>query len=151
MTRHGGLLVLMACLTGCTQPPDRVFVPGSPFTHIIDVRTAQGATATVKTGEWLTLHARRRTGPWTEVDRKSLGQDGCWVARPPPADEPEVADNVTWSTDPLKAGEFDGGLREDHVRRVRFAAPGRYVLKAASSTWCSSQADSNTLVVVVRP
>jgi hypothetical protein len=151
MTRHGGLLVLMAFLTGCTEPPDRVFVPGSPFIHVIEVRTAQGATAAVRTGEWLTLHARRRTGPWTEVNRKSLGQDGCWVAPPPPADEPEVADNVTWSTDPLKAGEFDGGLREDHFRRVRFAAPGRYVLKAASSTWCSSKADSNTLVVVVRP
>jgi hypothetical protein len=151
MRRHGGLPVLLALLAGCTQPPDRVFVPGSPFTHVIEVRTAQGATAAVQTGEWLTLHARRRTGPWTEVDRKSLGQNACWVAPSPPPDEPEVADNVTWSTDPLKTGEFDGGLREDHVRRVRFAAPGRYVLKAASSTWCSAKADSNTLVVVVRP
>src|SRR5678816_2239125 len=58
---------LMALLAGCTQPPDRVFVPGSPFTHVIDVRTAEGATATVKVGEWVTLHARRRTGPWTEA------------------------------------------------------------------------------------
>ena len=144
-------VALLALLAGCTQPPDRVFVPGSPFTHVIEVRTAQGATAAAKTGEWLTLHARRRTGPWTEVDRKSLGKDGCWVGSPPPADESEVATDVTWSTDPLKAGEFDDGLRQDHVRRVRFSAPGRYVLKATSATWCSAKADSNTLVVVVRP
>jgi hypothetical protein len=147
----GAVGAMVALLAGCAQPPDRVFVPGSPFSHVIDVRTAQGATAAVKMGEWLTLHARRRTGPWTEVDRTSLGKDGCWVAPHPPADEPEVANNVTWTTDPLKAGEFDDGLREDHVRRVRFAAPGRYVLKATSSTWCSSPVDSNTLVVVVRP
>ena len=67
------------------------------------------------------------------------------------ADEPEVAANVTWSTDPLEAGEFDDGLRQDHVRRVRFSAPGRYVLKATSATYCSAKADSNILVVVVRP
>jgi len=151
MTSKRYLPALMGLLAGCTQPPDRVFVPGSPFTHVIDVRTAQGAIAAVKTGEWLTLHARRRTGPWTEVDRKSLGKDGCWVAPPPPADEPEVATNVTWSTDPLNAGEFDHGLREDHVRRVRFVAPGRYQLKATSATYCSAKADSNTLVVIVRP
>jgi len=40
---------------------------------------------------------------------------------------------------------------EDHIRAVRFSAPGRYVLKATSSTWCSAKVDSNTLVVVVRP
>src|SRR6185503_17573566 len=65
MTRHGGLPALLALLAGCTQPPDRVFVPRSPFTHVVDARTAQGATAAVKTGEWLTLHARRRSGPWS--------------------------------------------------------------------------------------
>jgi hypothetical protein len=142
---------LIALLAGCTQPPDRVFVPGSPFTHVIEVRTAEGATAAVKVGEWVTLHARRRTGPWTEVDRKSLGKDGCWVGSLPPAEEPEVAADVTWRAEPLEAGRFDDGLREDHVRRVRFSAPGRYVLKATSATWCSPKVDSSTLVVVVRP
>jgi hypothetical protein len=138
-------------LAGCTKPPDRVFVPGSPFTHVVDVRTAQGATAEVRTGEWLSLHARRRTGPWTEVDRKSLGPDGCWVAPAPPSEEPEVATDLHWRADPPGAGQFDDGLRADRVRRVRFSAPGRYVLRASSPTWCSPRADSNTLVVVVRP
>lgn len=115
----------MALVAGCTQPPERVFVPGSPFTHIVEARTAQGVTADIKMGEWLDLHARRRTGPWTEVDRKS--------------------------SDPLKTGEFEDGLRPDRVRRVRFSAPGRYVLRATSSTWCSPKVNSNILVIVVRP
>ena len=144
------LSVFLTLVTGCTRLPDRVFVPGSSFTHVVEVRTAQGLTAEIKTGEWLTLHARRRTGPWTEVDRKSLGPNGCWTAPAPPPDEPEVATDVTWRSDPPNKG-FDDGLREDHVRRVRFSTPGRYVLKATSSTYCFSTADSNTLVVVVRP
>jgi hypothetical protein len=37
------------------------------------------------------------------------------------------------------------------ISLVRFSVPGRYVLKAASATYCSPKADSNTLVVVVRP
>ena len=141
----------MALVAGCTQPPERVFVPGSPFTHIVEARTAQGVTADIKMGEWLDLHARRRTGPWTEVDRKSLGPDGCWVGSAPPSEELEVADNVSWSSDPLKTGEFEDGLRPDRVRRVRFSAPGRYVLRATSSTWCSPKVNSNILVIVVRP
>jgi hypothetical protein len=64
--RHRGLPVLVVLLAGCTQPPDRVFVPGSPFTHVVEVRTAQGVTAAVKTGQWFELHARRQTGA---VDR----------------------------------------------------------------------------------
>jgi len=32
-TGLGGLLALLALLAGCTQPPDRVFVPGPPFTQ----------------------------------------------------------------------------------------------------------------------
>lgn len=84
----------MALVAGCTQPPGRVFVPGSPFTHIVEARTAQGVTADIKMGEWLDLHARRRTGPWTEVDRKSLGPDGCWVRSASTWCSPEVNSNI---------------------------------------------------------
>jgi hypothetical protein len=151
VAHHRALAIFLTFVVGCTRPPDRVFVPGSPFTHVVEVRTAQGLTAEVKTGEWLTLHASRRTGPWTEVDRKSLGPNGCWSGSAPPSVEPEVATDVSWRTDPLNAGEFDDGLRPDSLRLVRFSVPGRYVLRAASSTYCSAKADSNTLVVVVRP
>jgi len=44
----GLLLVVVAC----AQPqPERVFVPGKPFTHVIDVRTAQGLEGWVRVGE----------------------------------------------------------------------------------------------------
>ena len=146
-TRRTFALLLLAA---CTSPPDRVFVPGTPFRHLVDVRTSQGPSADARVGEWITLHARRTTGPWTNVDRKSLGPDGCWVAPAPPPEETEVAADLSWSADP-QAGEFDDGLRDDHTRRVRFTRPGRYSLKATSSTPCSPKVDSNELVVVVRP
>jgi hypothetical protein len=128
-----------------------VFVPGAPFKHVVDVRTSQGGAAEVRVGEWLTLHARRETGPWVAVERRSLGPDGCWVAPPPPEHEAEVADNVRWMAQPSSRGEFNLGILEDHTRRVRFRAPGRYVLKASSSTWCSPNVESNELTVTVRP
>ena len=142
----GSALVLAAC----TSPPERVFVPGSPFRHVIDVRSSQGTSAEARVGEWITLHGRRETGPWTNVDRKSLGRDGCWVAPAPPPEEPEVATDLSWRADP-RDGEFDDGLADDHTRRVRFTKPGRYRLSATSSTWCSPKVESNELIVVVRP
>jgi hypothetical protein len=150
MKSHRSLALVMALAAGCAQPPDRVFVPGSSFTHVVEVRTAQGAEAEVKVGEWLTLHARRQTGPWTETDRTSLGPNGCWVGGTPPTQEPEVADNLHWRTDPT-GGELNLGINPDHVRQVRFSAPGRYVMRATSTTWCSANAESNALVIVVRP
>jgi hypothetical protein len=145
-TSVAGLLVL---LVACSSPPERVFVPGKPFRHVVEVSTAQGQAASVRVGEWLTLNARRSTGPWTEVDRKSLGPDGCWVAPAPPADEDQVADNLTWSAEPRGRAEFNLDIRADHARRVRFSAPGRYVLSASSATWCSPRVGSNALPVVV--
>ena len=150
MTARHGVFALLTMLLACTSEPARVFVPGTPFHHGIEVRTDAGAQAEVRVGEWLTLHGRRTTGPWVEVDRKSLGPDGCWVAPPPPPEEGQVADNVTWTTRPEGKAEYNSDFRSDHVRRVRFAAPGRYVLRASSSTWCSPRVDSNELTVVVR-
>ena len=152
MTRRRAMTALCGILLfACTPPPpDRVFVPGPSFTHLVQVRTPQGPATDARVGEWITLHARRATGPWTNVDRKSLGPEGCWVAPPPPPLEAEVANDLSWRADPAK-GEFDNGLADDHTRRVRFTSPGRYTLKATSSTWCSPKVESNELIVVVRP
>ena len=141
--------LLLLVSAACSKPPDRVFVPGHPFTHTIDVRTAQGATANVRVGEWLTLHGRRSTGPWTEVDRASLGPNGCWVAPPPPREEAEVATDLAWTAQPAGKAEFDNGLRDDHIRLVRFSSPGTYVLRASSDTWCRPHVPSNELTVTV--
>lgn len=146
---RASVLGVVALLTACARPPERVFVPGKPFRHEVEVRTAQGPAARVRAGEWLTLHARRTTGPWMPVERRSLGSDGCWVASPPPADEAEVADNLRWVAAPEGKAEFNLDMLPDHTRRVRFSAPGRYVLQASSSTWCSPPAGSAELTVVV--
>lgn len=144
-----GVAALLAVLAACSRQPERVFVPGQPFRHVVEVNTSQGLAADVRVGEWLTLHGRRETGPWVEVDRTSLGPDRCWVAPPPAEEEPEVADSLTWSTKPEGKGEFNLGILEDHTRRVRFSEPGRYVLSATSATWCGPRVGSNELTVVV--
>jgi hypothetical protein len=141
-----GLLIL---LTACTRQPERVFVPGAGFKHVVQVGTSQGPAANVRVGEWLTLHGRRWTGPWAATARKSLGPEGCWVAPSPAEEEPQVADNLKWTTQPQGKAEFNLDILSDHTRRVRFSAPGRYVLHATSSTWCSPPVDSNELTVVV--
>jgi hypothetical protein len=46
--------------------------------------------------------------------------------------------------------EFNLEILTDRTRRVRFSAPGRYVLHATSSTWCTPPVVSNELIVVVK-
>jgi len=145
----GSLLGLGAVLAACQPQPDRVFVPGTPFKHEVRVATDQGFTARLRVGDWLPLHATRETGPWVAVERTSLGKDGCWVAPPPPAREEEVAAELHWTARPAGKAEFDSGLSEDHTRRVRFSAPGRYVIGASSATWCSPKVTANELAVEV--
>lgn len=147
--RTFGVLALLMLLMACARPPERVFVPGEPFEHVVEVGTPQGVAASIRVGEWLTLQGRRSTGPWIAVERASLGPDGCWVAPPPPDEEPQVADNLNWTAEPAGKAEFNLGILNDHTRRVRFSAPGRYRLHAKSSTWCSPPVDSNELTVVV--
>jgi hypothetical protein len=147
---RGRPIALAVLLVACARQPERVFVPGTPFRHVVEVRTSQGLVADVRVGEWLTLHARRETGPWVGVERKSLGPEGCWVAPTPPEKEAEVADNLAWTAQPAGPGEFNMGILSDHTRRVRFSAPGRYSLKGRSSTWCSPKVESNELTVAVR-
>ena len=143
------LFVLTSCV-GQGAAPEHVFVPGKSFKHSVKVSTQQGGTAVVRVGEWLSLSASRSTGPWVEVGRESLGPEGCWVARAPSAVEDEVADNVTWSTEPKGVAEFNLGLLPDHSRRVRFRRAGRVVLRATSATYCSLPASSNELTVIVK-
>ena len=55
--------------------------------------------------------------------RDSQGPEGCWVAPAPSEMEDEVADNVTWSTEPKGVAEFNLELLPDHSRRVRVSRP----------------------------
>ena len=155
--RHGCVMRVAALtlfvLTSCVRQgvaPERVFVPGKSFKHSVEISTQQGGIAIVHVGEWLSLSARRSTGPWVEVGRESLGPEGCWVAAAPSLVEDEVADNVTWSTEPKGVAEFNLRLLPDHSRRVRFSRSGRVVLRATSATYCSLPASSNELTVIVK-
>jgi hypothetical protein len=71
------------------------------------------------------------------------------VAPAPPEEEAHVADNLHWTVQTEGKAEFNLWILPDRTRRVRFSSPGRYVLRASSSTWCSSPAESNALQVVV--
>jgi hypothetical protein len=143
-----GLAVLMAACT--RSPPDQVFVPAKSFEYSIEATTGLGLEPVVKVGEGLTLHAKRRSGPWAEVARTSLPTDGCWVAPPPLPEEAEMADNVRWIVEPEGQATFNLGLTADHTRIVRFAKPGRYTLGVITSMWCSPPKAGNTITVVVR-
>lgn len=143
------LLPALVAGTACTpDSPSRVFVPAASYAESLDVTTAQGDSARIPTSEPLALHGVRRSGPWVEVEHASLPPDACWWARPPEPVEEEVAGNLRWRAEPAEGVEF-GGFRRDLAREVRFSRPGRYVLWAEGSGWCSGPRSSDTLVVDV--
>ena len=148
--RTAGLLVsALAGVAACgTELPARVFVPADSYAESFDVTTAQGDSATVAVAEALMLHGVRRSGPWVEVERASLPADACWWAPPPEPVEDEVAGNLRWHADPPGGVKF-GGFRADLARDVTFSAPGRYLVWAESSGWCSEPYSGDTLVVDV--
>jgi hypothetical protein len=141
---------LLVVMIACSPQPEQVFAPAKAFHHTVRATTTQGAEPSVRVGEPLTLQATRTSGPWVQIPRRSVPADGCWVAPPPPAEEPEVADNLHWVVEPDGQAVFDLGLRDDHTRVVRFSRPGRYVLHAVGSMWCSPPTGSNAITVVVR-
>jgi hypothetical protein len=136
----------MAC---APEMPARVFVPGDSFSERIEVRTGQGDSARVSVGEPVTLHARRFSGPWIDVSRESVTPDVCWWASVPVGVEEEVAGNLRWIVQPTGSAEFNIDFRADLSREVRFSIPGRYVLVAESSGWCSDPYIGDSLYVEV--
>lgn len=147
--RAHALVLSIGAAVGCSpELPSRVAVPGDGYAESIEVSTAQGDSARVAVGAPLLLHAVRRSGPWIEVDRASLPPEACWWRSAPDAVEGEVAGNLRWFAEPAGDAEF-GGFRADLTRDVRFSAPGRYLLWAQSSGWCSEPYVGDTLLVEV--
>ena len=135
---------------GCTEETAaEVYVPGDRFEQRV-IASSEALETTV--GEWVTLHARRATGPWQRVQAASLGPDACWLQQPPPPVEREVSNNVTWIVEPTGSAEFDlPKIPQLQPRRVRFARPGTYRLTARSAGWCREPFESNIVTVVVHP
>lgn len=131
----------------CDNGPALVYVPDGPPNVTVQTRVA---VADVEVGAPIVLHATRTSrGRWRQVRRAELSGDTCWLAQPPPAEEPEVADNLQWTAAPATA-RFNVDLREDHTRAVTFAAAGTVVLSATSPVWCGSPVAAAPLPIVVR-
>lgn len=128
------ILTFVVALSACQAEPRLVYVPSTEPEVELVVR----ASATeVSVGEPVVLYAERRTGgEWKQVERKELASDKCWLGRPPPTQEPEVADNLRWEVLPPASARFNTAFRADHTREVVFLEAGTYILESSSKIWC---------------
>ena len=124
----------LAFAWGCKQQAPRVYVLESPQ----EVTLTVSASATrVPRGETVVLHAERRSvGKWKQIPRDQLTPGQCWLYRPPPQVEPEVADNVEWEIIPDRGIQLDPTFQMDHSRVALMAVPGKYTLTAYTAVTC---------------
>lgn len=133
----------LAGLYGCSQEPEFVYVPAEDYVIAVEISLPAEARA----GEWVTLSAQRRTGPWKRVPRADAPAGFVPFERPPPQFEAEVADNLHWITEPAGA-RFDIPNGASHARKVRFDEPGTYQVWARNAY--PTDAKSNVVTVTVR-
>ena len=150
-------LLLVACSeqpAPCTAAPtvmtrlvnvgatEFVFVPAENFSASVEIV----APAEAVTGEWITLLAKRRSGPWKQV-LAVLPPDEPWSLQQPPELENEVSRSVFWETDPPFSARCGVPLY-DHTpgttQTAMFAKPGLYKIWAVS---LFPQAKSNVVTV----
>jgi hypothetical protein len=125
---------LLAFAAGCEQRAPMVYVLEAPQEVTLD---ASASASKVKVGDTVLLHVERRTrGQWKQIPRDQLQPGQCWQYRPPPASEPEVADNVEWQIEPKHAIVFNTGFRMDHKRIVTMRTPGTIQLIPLSAVPC---------------
>lgn len=125
-----------------------VYVPASS----VEVELFVRASATeVTVGVPVVLHAERRyRAQWKQVERTSLRDGQCWVGRPPPDREPEVADNLEWQASPKESARFNTVYRQDRTREVVFAKAGTYVLSGLSVVYCGDSVRAKPITITVR-
>ena len=148
------MLAGLVALAGCPDPdevPEQVYVPASDYAQSLSIAMLGDSTHPPRAGEWVTLTAQRRTGPWRLVSRDSANLEQCWWRRPPDASEPEVAANVHWRATPAVDATFDDPEPPEMKRRVRFARAGTYTLTAESHGCPHSLASRDTITIVVAP
>ena len=148
---RGGLVsgLVALALLGCDRTPRVVYVPASAQSVELDVR----ASATeVSVGDAVVLRAIRwNRGEWEKTRKRELAPDDCWMQRPPPEREAEVAANLQWTVAPGSGFRFNIEPRADHAREVVFERPGTFVLKPSSAIWCGSgEATGRPIRIVVR-
>lgn len=124
----------LAFAWGCKQQAPLVYVLESPQEVTLKV---SASAVRVPRGETVVLHAERRAvGKWKQIPRDQLTPGQCWLYRPPPEFEPEVADSVEWEIIPDRGIQLDPTFRMDHTRVALVAVPGKYTLTAYSAVTC---------------
>jgi hypothetical protein len=135
--RRSLLLVLgfpLAFAWGCKQQAPLVYVLESSQEVTLNV---SASAARVPRGETVILHAERRSvGKWKQIPRDQLTPGQCWVYRPPPELESEVADNVEWEIIPDRGIQLDPTFRMDHSRAAQVIVPGKYTVTAYTPVAC---------------
>ncbi len=132
--RAGAWVVGLLMAAGCSQEPTVVYVLQAPQTVSL---VASALSVSVAVDEPVVLSVQRETaGQWKQIPRAQLAPDQCWMARPPPGSEKEVADNLHWTVQPEGIARFNTDLRADRTRQVRFSTTGTFTLTASSSVWC---------------
>lgn len=137
MSQRRSILVctlLAALATGCDREPEFVYVLEAPQTVEL---FASASVTTVLAGKPVVLHAQRRTsGLWKRIRMKERAPDQCWVQRPPPQSEPEVADNLHWTVVPEGSARFNIDYRSDRTRLVTLPHAGQFTLTPTTAVWC---------------
>ena len=125
---------LLAFAAGCEQQAPKVWVVESPQEVTL---MASASASKVPLGESVTLHVERRTsGQWKQIPRDQLRPGQCWLYRPPPQSEAEVADSVEWQSTPKHGISYGAEVRMDRKRVVTLRASGTVTLVPLSPVPC---------------
>jgi hypothetical protein len=124
----------LGLLAACEQQKPLVYVLEAPQEVTL---TPSASVSSVPQGAPVELRVQRRTsGKWRQVRLDEVRPGQCWLYRPPPEAEPEVADNVHWKVVPENAVRFYAEVRMDHTRTVRMVGKGTVTLIPRSAVMC---------------
>jgi hypothetical protein len=125
---------LLAVVAGCEQRAPLVYALESPQSVTL---TSSSSSLSVPQGETVVLRVERRTlGKWKQIPRNELKPGQCWLYRPPPEVESEVADNVEWEVVPENGVWFNREYRMDHTRIATMTVKGTIKLTPRSAVKC---------------
>jgi hypothetical protein len=141
------LALLLVAAAACQDEPRLVYVPVSP--PQVELLVSASATEVAANVPVVLRAERRYRGEWRQVERASLRDGQCWLGRPPPEREPEVADNLRWLASPDGSARFNVVYRTDRTREVVFEKPGSYVLQATSVVYCGDDVTARPMTISV--
>jgi hypothetical protein len=127
------LVVFLYAVSRQQSRQNSVWVPDDGFSVTLECQVPTEA----RVGEWVTLDATRRSGPWKPVDKSTVPEGMLPLPKKPAEREDHVAANLTWKAEPdtvrfsvptLATIDFD-----KKYRRVMFLEPGTYRLRGITA------------------